>query len=127
VPDVPSPKLPLVHLNLTVADVGRSLEFYRRWFGFDGPPRHYDDGTVFVANADGFDLAFHPGSPPSDAGAAFHFGFRVGEARSVTGLHDALRRAGVGIVEADDEPGFASFKCVDPDGYRIEVYWESAV
>lgn len=36
----------LVHLNLLVADVDRSINFYRRWFGFDAPPRRYPDGTV---------------------------------------------------------------------------------
>jgi hypothetical protein len=27
-------------------------------------------------------------------------------------------------IEHDDEPDMVSFKCVDPDGRRIEVYWE---
>jgi hypothetical protein len=30
----------------------------------------------------------------------------------------------VPIVECDDEPDLVSFKCLDPDGWRIEVYWE---
>jgi hypothetical protein len=32
---------------------------------------------------------------------------------------------GIEIVEQDDEPDLVSFKCLDPDGWRIEVYWES--
>jgi hypothetical protein len=28
------------------------------------------------------------------------------------------------VVERDDEPELVSFKCLDPDGWRIEVYWE---
>jgi predicted enzyme related to lactoylglutathione lyase len=31
---------------------------------------------------------------------------------------------GVQVVEEVEEPGLVSFKCVDPDGYVVEVYWE---
>jgi catechol 2,3-dioxygenase-like lactoylglutathione lyase family enzyme len=31
---------------------------------------------------------------------------------------------GVAVIERDDEDGYTSFKCLDPDGHRIEVYWE---
>jgi catechol 2,3-dioxygenase-like lactoylglutathione lyase family enzyme len=31
---------------------------------------------------------------------------------------------GVPIIERDDEPDLVSFKCLDPDGWRVEVYWE---
>ena len=24
----------------------------------------------------------------------------------------------------DEEPDLVSFKCLDPDGWRVEVYWE---
>ena len=35
-----------------------------------------------------------------------------------------LRTAGVTITETHDEPGYVSLKCLDPDGYEIEVYAE---
>lgn len=31
---------------------------------------------------------------------------------------------GVPIVERCDEPELVSFKCLDPDGWRVEAYWE---
>jgi hypothetical protein len=31
---------------------------------------------------------------------------------------------GVTIVERNDEAAYVAFKCLDPDGHRIEVYWE---
>ena len=34
-----------------------------------------------------------------------------------------MRADGVSIVEHDEEPDLVSFKCVDPDGWRVEVYW----
>ena len=34
---------------------------------------------------------------------------------------------GIAIVERDDEAAYVAFKCLDPDGHRIEVYWEPPV
>jgi len=31
----------------------------------------------------------------------------------------------VSIVERNDETAYVAFKCLDPDGHRVEVYWES--
>jgi hypothetical protein len=31
---------------------------------------------------------------------------------------------GVPILERWDEPGYVAFKCLDPDGWRVEAYWE---
>jgi hypothetical protein len=42
----------------------------------------------------------------------------------VRALRTRLERDGVPIVERDDEPELVSFKCLDPDGWRVEVYWE---
>ena len=115
---------PVAHLNLTVADIDRSQAFYERWFGFDQRPETYSDGTRFVRNADGFDLAFHPGQPPSPPAPTVHFGFRTEEADEVRTLLAELRAAHVPITESHDEPGYVSLKCLDPDGYEIEVYAE---
>jgi catechol 2,3-dioxygenase-like lactoylglutathione lyase family enzyme len=40
-----------VHLNLTVADAERSVEFYGRWFRFYLGRRGFADGTVLVLGA----------------------------------------------------------------------------
>jgi catechol 2,3-dioxygenase-like lactoylglutathione lyase family enzyme len=113
---------PLLHLNLTVADVARSEAFYARWFGFDRRPETMSDDTRFVRNRDGFDLALHPGAPPAPPAPTVHFGFRTEEADEVRALLGELRAAGVSITETHDEPDYVSLKCLDPDGYEIEVY-----
>lgn len=117
-------RLPLLHLNLTVADPERSIAFYRRWFDFTSDPRTYPDGTVFVSNADGFDLALHPGSPEDPPAPAVHFGFRASAPEPVRQLRHRLTDAGVTITEHHDEADYVNLKCLDPDGYEIEVYWE---
>jgi len=42
----------------------------------------------------------------------------------VRALLAELRTARVPITETHDEPGYVSLKCLDPDGYEIEVYCE---
>ena len=115
----------LHHLGLPVADSKRSLDFYATYFGFDpASARHYPDGTMIVRNPDGFDLALHTDSSPAAQPGFLHFGFAVPTTDAVHALRERMESDGVPIVERDDEPDLVSFKCLDPDGWRIEVYWE---
>lgn len=115
----------LRHLGLPVRDYERSLLFYATYFEFDpATAQSYPDGTVIVRNADRFDLALHPASEPGEAPAFLHFGFTMPTAAAVEALRTRLESAGVPIIEHDDEPELVSFKCLDPDGWRVEVYWE---
>ncbi len=54
-----------------------------------------------------------------------HYGFRL--PRSGDGAHaaGAVTRGRVQIVESYDEPQIVAFKCADPDGHRVEAYWEA--
>ncbi|MEE1939374.1 VOC family protein [Streptomyces sp. TRM 70361] len=119
----------LTHLGLPVRDERRSLRFYGEYFGFDpSGARRYGDGTVIVRDAAGFDLALHPvrgGTGPLPE--FLHFGFRLSGPAAVRALLDRLTADGVEIVEHFEEPGHVSFKCLDPDGHRVEAYWEPPV
>jgi catechol-2,3-dioxygenase len=115
----------LGHLGLPVRDDERSLAFYATYFGFDpATAQRYDDGTVIVRNADRFDLALHPATGDLTAPAFLHFGFTMPTPEAVRTLEARLTADNIPIVEHDDEPDLVSFKCLDPDGWRIEVYWE---
>jgi catechol 2,3-dioxygenase-like lactoylglutathione lyase family enzyme len=115
----------LGHLGLPVRDYERSLAFYASHFGFDpATAQTYDDGTVIVRNADRFDLALHPTAEDITAPAFLHFGFRMGAPEEVRALRERLVEEQVEIIEHDDEADLVSFKCLDPDGWRVEVYWE---
>jgi catechol 2,3-dioxygenase-like lactoylglutathione lyase family enzyme len=115
----------LLHLGLPVRDYERSLHFYATYFGFDpATARSYPDGTVIVRNADQFDLALHPVREAVTSPEFLHFGFAMANADAVRVMHTRMAGDGVPIVEYDEEPGMASFKCLDPDGWRVEVYWE---
>jgi catechol 2,3-dioxygenase-like lactoylglutathione lyase family enzyme len=116
---------PLLHLGLLVGDQRRSLRFYATYFGFDAASaRRYPDGMVIVRNAQGFDLALHPGDPPEQLPAFVHFGFQLPDADAAGALLARLEADGVPILERWDEPGYVAFKCLDPDGWRVKAYWE---
>ena len=115
----------LSHLGLPVRDERRSRDFYETYFGFDpATAQRYDDGTVIIRNADGFDLALHATAEPGPLPEFFHFGFRLPDGPAVRALLARLKAEGISIVEEYDEPRYVAFKCADPDGYRVEVYWE---
>lgn len=115
----------LRHLGLPVRDRERSVNFYATYFGFDpATARSYPDGTTIVRNSDGFDLALHPAAEPTAHPEFLHFGFSVADPATVRRLRLNLEADGVPVVQYDDEPGLVSFKCLDPDGWRVEVYWE---
>jgi catechol 2,3-dioxygenase-like lactoylglutathione lyase family enzyme len=117
--------LHLLHLGLLVRDQERSLRFYERYFGFDpAGARRYPDGTVIARNLDGFDLALHPGEPAGRLPAFLHFGFKLSSPGDVRGLLARMEADGVEVPERWDEPGYVAFKCLDPDGWRVEAYWE---
>jgi catechol 2,3-dioxygenase-like lactoylglutathione lyase family enzyme len=81
---------------------------------------------VFMRDGAGMDLALAPAAEPGRMPDGFHFGFRLESVAAVEALHDRLAAAGVPIVEPlTREPELISFRCADPDGYSIEVYWET--
>jgi catechol 2,3-dioxygenase-like lactoylglutathione lyase family enzyme len=115
----------LNHLGLPVHSLGRSQQFYSAYFGFDpASAQEYADGTVIIRNADGFDLALHRVGQVESSPAFLHAGFKAAASIDVRALMERMEADGVTIVERNDEAAYVAFKCLDPDGHRIEVYWE---
>jgi catechol 2,3-dioxygenase-like lactoylglutathione lyase family enzyme len=114
----------LNHLHLKVRSVDASKAFYGRWFGLSEHAWHGD--MVFMRDGVGMDLALAPAEAPDSMPEWFHFGFRLATADAVEALHDGLAAAGVPIAEPLlREADLVLFRCADPDGYKIEVYWET--
>ena len=115
------------HLGLPVRDEWRSQQFYSAYFGFDpATAQEFADGTVVIRNADGFDLALRPVTHIEPSPVFLHAGFKAARPDDVRTLLERLEADGVTIVERNDEAARTAFKCLDPDGHRIEVYWEPA-
>lgn len=114
----------LNHLHLHVRSVARASAFYERFFGLRRHAVH-DGDVLFMRDDAGMDLALAPSAEVEAFPAWFHIGFRLRSADEVKALHDAMAAADVVLkapftVEGD----FAFFRCADPDGYQIEIYYE---
>jgi catechol 2,3-dioxygenase-like lactoylglutathione lyase family enzyme len=113
------------HLALAVQNEDASRRFYERYFGFGArPPRRYDDGVLMIYDHAGFALALGPAEGLVQIPRFFHIGFAARNRADVVALRERLAADGVEIVEAWDEPDYCSVKCLDPDGYVVEFFWE---
>jgi catechol 2,3-dioxygenase-like lactoylglutathione lyase family enzyme len=111
------------HLHLHVRDLDRSRAFYEDWFGlrehcFHGP-------ILFLRDEQGFDLALAPDDSPPQCPGWFHFGFRLDDGDAVRELHQRMSDAGVDVQgPLHDHEDLVAFRCLDPDGYSVEIYFE---
>jgi catechol 2,3-dioxygenase-like lactoylglutathione lyase family enzyme len=81
---------------------------------------------TFLTDGGGFDLALMEDATPIAMPPWFHFGFRLDSAHEVTELHHRMARSGVRIAKPlYEDATLVSFRCADPDGYAIEIYWEA--
>jgi catechol 2,3-dioxygenase-like lactoylglutathione lyase family enzyme len=117
---------------LAVADVGRSLAFYRDALGFEVEAL-YDDppyatlalaGTRLSLAEQGHPADDRPGielAAPADRSRAD--ALLVVEVEDARGEHSRLGGRGVRFLAEPYEPpwGGCRFFCVDPDGYLVEI------
>jgi len=114
----------LNHLHLHVHDLPAAQKFYGRYFGF-ATSTVREEAFLIVRNADGFDLAFMEEPKSVDLPTWFHFGFRLPSREAVRAMHDRMAADGVSISRPiEDHGGWTSFRCADPDGHAIEIYYE---
>ena len=76
--------------------------------------------------APGMELALMDDAEPSPMPPWFHFGYRLQSPDAVLELHRRMSESGVILrkpLYRDDS--LVSFRCADPDGYAIEIYWEA--
>ena len=114
--------MPPVHVHLHVRDLEESAAFYRRWFGLvDG----LDLGDIRFVTGRNLELALAADPAAAPLPGWFHWGFKLDSASEVAELHDRLAAAGVEIVKAlERSDDIALFRLADPDGHRVEVYWD---
>ena len=113
----------LNHIHLHVLSVERARDFYATCLG---PKPHVTHGDIlFMRDDAGVDLALAPAKTLGPFPAWFHIGFRLNAGADVAALHDKLTAAGETIRQTlTTEPDVVVFRCADPDGHLIEVYWE---
>jgi catechol 2,3-dioxygenase-like lactoylglutathione lyase family enzyme len=114
----------LDHLNLRVRDATACRAFYERWFGFR--LAFEAEGGCFLRNDARFLLALVPADDHRPLPRGVHIGFSVRDPAEIDRLHAEMAAAGVtvGDVERDDGGGYVSFRCWDPDGTEVELFWD---
>jgi catechol 2,3-dioxygenase-like lactoylglutathione lyase family enzyme len=113
----------LNHIHLHVRSAEVSAAFYTRHFGMRELVWHGD--MVFMRDEAGMDLALATDAAPASLPGWFHIGFRLGSASEVDVLHGRLIGEGVPITEQlTTEGDLTYFRCRDPDGYALEIYYE---
>ena len=121
------------HVLLRVADLERSKAFYCNVIGFrvaEQDPEHGQD--AFMTLGDDFhtlDIAQHPTPETADSpsrtrlGVA-HIAFQVASYGALGEAYQTLLEHGVPVERAIDHVNQRSIYFLDPDGNRLEIYYE---
>jgi catechol 2,3-dioxygenase-like lactoylglutathione lyase family enzyme len=112
-------------LALTVADLDRSVRFYTRVFGVKEYYR--DEQSVQVLGPGTHDvIAFDKGTPKPPGGIT-HFGFRLVQPQDIDDAVEEVIGAGGRLLRRGQFSPTEPYAYVhDPDGYEIEIWFESA-
>ena len=112
------------HLSLNVADLARSVAFFRTLFGID-PAKVRADYAKFEPDEPPLVLSLEPTPRPS-GGPLNHLGFRMPDVKSLVAMQERLERAGLRTQREEGvECCYAKqtkFWAHDPDGTLWEVY-----
>jgi catechol 2,3-dioxygenase-like lactoylglutathione lyase family enzyme len=116
----------LTHTALPVADLDRSIAFYRALLGAEVRHRSHDGADIGTPGCnDVISLQLARDTVIGDMGSLGHIGFRLQRAEDIETIADAVRAAGGTVTDSGhftpEEPYvFAK----DPDGYTIELWYE---
>ena len=113
----------LTHIHLLVADLDRSLRFYREVFGLEEIFRD-EPKMVFLRPPNSSDTITLNEVPEKagKAGGIEHFGFRLVDKNQLDRAIEEVERAGGRLLERGEHaPASPYAYVVDPDGYMIEL------
>jgi catechol 2,3-dioxygenase len=122
------PRVDIGHVHLKVADIERSLGFYRDVLGFEVTQRRGDSAAFLSAGGYHHHLGLNTwesrgGSPPAPGTTGlFHIAIRYPDRRT---LGDALRRLAehrIPVEGATDHGVSEAIYLRDPDGNGVELY-----
>jgi catechol 2,3-dioxygenase len=118
------------HVHLKVADLERSLKFYRDLLGFE-VTQWYGDSAVFIAAGGyhhhiGLNTWYSKGASPAPVHAAglFHLAIAYPERRDLAMILQRLIDAKHPLTGASDHGVSEAIYMNDPDGNGVELYWD---
>jgi catechol-2,3-dioxygenase len=120
------------HVALRCADEDRSRAFYRDILGFTISEQDPDHGGTFMTLGENFHtIDVFPAPDPANAQkpvmgqvGLFHIAFEVAEYRDLKAAYETLIEHDVPISHCTDHVSQRSIYFNDPDGNRLEIYFE---
>ena len=118
------------HVHLKVADLQRSLEFYRDLLGFEVTTM-YGDQAAFISAGGyhhhiGLNTWHSKGLPhaPVNSVGLYHTAIVYPTRKDLAIIYDRLRRAYYPLTGASDHLVSEAIYLNDPDGNGVELYWD---
>ena len=118
------------HVHLKVADIERSLTFYRDLLGFQITQR-YGDQAVFISAGGyhhhiGLNTWYSKNAPrtPQNSAGLFHTAILYPERKDLATILKRLLDAGYPLTGASDHGVSEALYLDDPDGNGVELYWD---
>ena len=117
----------LTHLAIVVQDLDRTKKFYTQVFDMEVM---YDTQDFLQLTTPGCHdiLVFEKNEKvkPGATGGIIHFGFRLRRPEDMDGILKRIKETGVRIKDQGEfVPGSPYVFFEDPDGYEVEVWYES--
>ena len=113
----------LSHCHIQVKDMALARRFYEQVFEFR-EDFVCDEFEVFLRNGADFVLGLEQVPNPETLPSWFHFGFDVKKEAKLREVFDRVRSGGFTVRrEIKDFGESVNFFCQDPDGTKIEVYF----
>ncbi|MBA3841771.1 MAG: VOC family protein [Actinobacteria bacterium] len=119
---------PATHMgavHLTVADLERSLAYYRTAIGLEVLGESAGEARLGTASTELLHLTESPGASPADGHTGlFHFALLLPERTELARWLTHAAQAGVQLTGASDHFVSEALYLRDPDHHGIEIYWD---
>ena len=124
------PNTRIGHVHLKVAELERSLKFYRDLLGFE-VQQYYGDSAVFISAGGyhhhiGLNTWYSKNAAPAPVRAAglFHTAILYPERKDLAVILKRLIDAGYPLTGASDHGVSEALYMDDPDKNGVELYWD---
>lgn len=118
------------HVHLKVADLNRSLEFYRDLLGFE-VTMMYGNQAAFISAGGyhhhiGLNTWHSKGLPPAskDGVGLYHTAILYPTRKDLAMIFDRIRKTHYPLTGASDHGVSEALYLNDPDGNGVELYWD---
>jgi catechol 2,3-dioxygenase len=112
-------------VHLTVADLPRSLDYYRTQIGLRVLDEGGGDASLGTGGRELLHLVEEPGAQPSGGYTGlYHFALLVPQRIQLAGWLAHAARDRVGMTGMSDHFVSEALYLRDPDGHGIEIYWD---